>query len=165
MRLTPIIALAATAIGAPAAAATFMDHSTIDAQVAQFTGAAVGTQGGARLPVDRRLRLAQCEMPLALEWYGNKRDTVLVRCPEANGWRIFVPVVSAPVGAPAQDIVARGEVVSITVSGRGFTLSRQGEALEAGSVGEWIRVRPVGTRDEPIRVQVLQPGRVGMDLP
>ncbi len=165
MRLTPLVALAAAAAAVPAAAATFMDHSAIDAQVAQFTGAAVGTQGGARLPVDRRLRLAQCANSLALEWYGNARETVLVRCPDANGWRIFVPVVGGMAGAPAQDVVVRGEVVSVAITGRGFTLSRQGEAMEAGAVGEWIRVRPVGTRDEPIRAQVLQPGRVGMDLP
>lgn len=167
MRLIPLAALAAAAAfgAAPAAASDFMNHAAIDQEVSRFTGAAIGAQGGARNPVDRRLKLASCQSSLALEWYGNAQDTVLVRCPDAGGWRIFVPLTGGHAAAPAQDVVARGEVVSIAVSGRGFTLSRQGEAMEAGAVGEWIRVRPAGTRDEPIRVQVLQPGRVGMDLP
>lgn len=166
MRLITFAALAAaTAFGAPAAAAAdFMDHAAIDREVSRFTGATIGAQGGARAPVDRRLKLATCQSSLALEWYGNAQDTVLVRCPDASGWRIFVPLVGGRAGAPAQDVVVRGEVVSIAVNGRGFTLSRQGEAMEAGAIGEWIRVRPAGTRDDPIRVQVLRPGRVGMDL-
>lgn len=167
MRLIPLAAVAAATALEPtaAAASTFMDHAAIDQEVSRFTGAAIGTQGGARTPVDRRLKLASCQSSLALEWYGNAQDTVLVRCPDAGGWRIFVPLTGGQAAAPAQDVVSRGEVVSIAVSGRGFTLSRQGEAMEAGAIGEWIRVRPAGTREEPIRAQVLQPGRVGMDLP
>ena len=166
MRLIPLLVSAAVLAGAaPAAAAGFTDPAEIDRAVAAFTGAAMGTEGGARLPVDRRLKLARCNAGLALEWYGRSQDTVLVRCPVAGGWRLFVPVESGPAAAPAQDVVARGEAVSIAVRGRGFTLSRQGEALEAGAVGEWIRVRPVGTKRDTIRARVLQPGKVGMELP
>jgi len=169
MRLTSFLAFSALAAAgaAPAAAAGFADPSEIDRAVAQFTGAAIGSQGGARLPVDRRLKLARCATPLALEWYGRGQDTVLVRCPVAGGWRLFVPIERAPAAAAtaAQEVIARGERVSIDVRGKGFTLSRQGEALEAGAIGEWIRVRPVGTKTDPIRARVLQPGKVGMDLP
>lgn len=165
------VAAAALVASAPLAAAGFADPASIDQAVAQFTGASIGSPGGARSPVDRRLRLAQCPAPFALEWYGRTRDTVLVRCPEADGWRIFVPLnsggatqsgSSASSGAEA---VTRGEVVSITVRGSGFTLTRQGEAMEGGAVGEWIRVRPVDKRSDPLRAQVLRPGLVGMQLP
>ena len=96
------------------------------------------------------------------------RDTVLVRCPEAGGWRIFVPLAAgashgAAVAGP--DVVSRGEMVTITVRGAGFSLSRQGEAMEGGAVGEWIRVRPVDKKADPLRAQVLRPGLVGMELP
>lgn len=165
MRMTSLLACAALAVAAPAFAAGFASPEEIDGAVARFTGAAIGTEGGARLPVDRRLKLARCEAPLALEWYGRARDTVLVRCPVSGGWRLFVPIESAAAPARQEPVVARGEAVAIVVRGKGFTLSRQGEAMEQGAVGQWIRVRPAGTRDDPVRVRVLEPGKVGMDLP
>lgn len=166
MRLIPAAILAgALAAGAPALAAGFHDLASIDREVARFTGAPIGTTGGARLPVDRRLKLSQCPTPLALEWYGSTNRTVLVRCPVADGWRLFVPVTAGLTPAKAEPVVARGEAVSIAVQGRGFTVSRQGEALEAGAVGEWIRVRPAGEKRNTIRARVIQPGRVGIDLP
>ncbi len=167
MRMISLLAGAAIlAAGAPAAAAGFADPAEIDQAVARFTGATTGAEGGARLPVDRRLKLAQCSAPLALEWYGRHRDTVLVRCPVASGWRLFVPVEAhIAEAAPKQAVVARGESVAIVVQGKGFTLSRKGEALEGGAVGEWIRVRPAGTRTDPVRLRIIEPGKVGMDLP
>ena len=164
------LALAVAALpraAAPAVAASFADPAAIDRAVAQFTGAEIGAPGGARTPVDRRLKLARCPS-FALEWYGKSRDTVLVRCPEAGGWRIFVPLAAgashgAAVAGP--DVVSRGEMVTITVRGAGFSLSRQGEAMEGGAVGEWIRVRPVDKKADPLRAQVLRPGLVGMELP
>jgi flagella basal body P-ring formation protein FlgA len=166
MRLIPMLASAAAlGMAAPVSAAGFADPAEIDRVVAEFTGAPTGSQGGARLPVDRRLKLSLCQAPLALEWYGRTRDTVLVRCPVSGGWRIFVPVETGPAAAKAEKVVARGEGVSIAVQGRGFVLSRQGEALESGAVGEWIRVRPAGTKRDTIRARILQPGKVGMELP
>jgi flagella basal body P-ring formation protein FlgA len=165
--MIPLLAGAALLVaGAPAVAAGFADPVEIDQAVARFTGASAGAEGGARLPVDRRLKLARCDAPLALEWYGRQRDTVLVRCPVAGGWRLFVPVESTVVAAaPREAAVARGDSVSIVVQGKGFTLSRKGEALEGGAVGEWIRVRPAGTRSDPVRLRIVEPGKVGMDLP
>jgi flagellar basal body P-ring formation protein FlgA len=166
MRLIPA-AILAGALGAavPALAAGFHDLASIDREVARFTGAPQGTEGGARLPVDRRLKLTLCPMPLALEWYGSANRTVLVRCPVAGGWRLFVPVTAGQAAARAEPVIARGEAVSIAVQGSGFTVSRQGEALEGGAVGEWIRVRPAGDKRNTIRARVIQPGRVGVDLP
>jgi flagella basal body P-ring formation protein FlgA len=158
-------ALGALAAAIPAVAAGFHDPASIDRQVAQFTGAPTGGEGGARLPVDRRLKLSQCPMPLALEWYGSSNRTVLVRCPIAGGWRLFVPVAGGSGGTSSEPVVARGEMVSIAIQGSGFTVTRNGEALEEGAVGEWIRVRPAGDKRDPIRARVIQPGRVGIDLP
>ena len=49
--------------------------------------------------------------------------------------------------------------------GRGFTLNRQGSAVEDGAQGEWIKVRASGERTETLRAMVLSPGQVGIDLP
>lgn len=158
-------AVALCAASMPAAAAEFADPAEIDRAVAQFTGVDVGAPGGARSPVDRRLRLGRCAAPFALDWYGKGRDTVLVRCPDAGGWRIFVPLASGGSQQAGPDAVGRGEMVTISIHGRGFTLSRQGEALEGGAVGEWIRVRAVDKKADPLRAQVIRPGVVGMELP
>ena len=160
-----VAALALLGAAAPALAAGFADPAAIDRAVADFTGSAIGAPGGARTPVDRRLRLAACGSGLAVEWYGRTRDTVLVRCPEQGGWRLFVPLTSGASQQGGADVVSRGEMVTITVRGSGFTLSRQGEALEAGAVGEWIRVKPANKGGEPLRAQVVRPGVVGMELP
>lgn len=164
---TKIAATVVALLGGPTAAlaAGFADPATIDRAVAEFTGAEIGAPGGARMPVDRRLRLATCGTGLALEWYGRVRDTVLVRCPEQGGWRLFVPLASGRAEQATADVVSRGDMVTVTVRGPGFTLSRQGEALEAGALGEWIRVRPVTKGADPLRAQVLRPGMVGMELP
>ncbi len=156
--------------------ASFADPAAIDAEVAAFTGAPLGTPGGARSPVDRRLRMARCPEPLALGWHGRRADMVRVECAALAGWQLFVPVntVAGAAGAasaaarPAAPSVARGQVVTIAVEGRGFTVTQQGEALEAGAVGEWIRVRPDGTaagrNREDIRARIDNPGRVVIPL-
>ena len=38
-------------------------------------------------------------------------------------------------------------------------VQQSGEAMEAGAQGEWIRVRPSGTR-ETLRARIEEPGRV-----
>ena len=162
---TKLAVAALLASATPALASGFADPVTIDRAVAEFTGAAIGAPGGARSPVDRRLRLAACGSALALEWYGRARDTVLVRCPQQGGWRLFVPLAAGATAQGGPDVVGRGEMVTITVRGSGFTLSRQGEALEAGAIGEWIRVKPADKRSEALRAQVVRPGLVGMELP
>ncbi len=151
-----------------AAAAAFADLDAIDRQVAGFTGAPARAQGGASLPIDRRLRLRVCGSPLALSWRGERRDTVVAECPDAGGWRLFLPVnaaASAPSGPPA---VSRGDAVTISVSGDGFAVNQPGEALESGPVGAWVRVRPAAggkSGGEPIRARVIRAGLVGVPLP
>lgn len=171
-RLAPLTAaalLAAVPATAPASASAPMDPAAIDRAVMEFTGAGIGQPGGARLPVDRRMRLNACGAPLQLEWYGAGRDSVQVRCPDA-GWRIYVAVARGAQGGggeqgPGEVVVSRGETVSIVVEGGGFSLSRQAVALEEGAIGQWIRVRPnQDTKADPVRAQVVRPGQVAVRL-
>jgi flagella basal body P-ring formation protein FlgA len=140
----------------------FHDLVAIDAAIAAFTGAGIGVPGGANLPVDRRMRLAKCFSPLDLSWYGNRQDNVLVQCPDAGGWRLFIAVSgnTRPGAAPsAPPAVARGEAITIAVAGEGFSVTQSGEAMEAGPVGAWIRVR-TNAKATPIRAQITRPGLV-----
>lgn len=148
-----------------AAAAPFADLAAIDRQVAEFTGAPAGAQGGAQMPLDRRLRLKPCTAPLSLAWRGERRETVVAACPDAGGWRLFVPVRAAAQSAAAPPAINRGDAVTIAVTGGGFSVSQPGEALDAGPVGGWIRVRGLNAKGQPMRAQVLRPGLVGVPLP
>ncbi len=174
-KLTLLAASALALATSPAAAQTsgFADLAAIDAEVSAFTGAPVGTPGGARHPVDRRLRLAACPDALSLNWHGRAADMVRVECNAHSRWRIFVPVnaaVASMAAAPSRDssrsampMVERGQVLTITIQGRGFSVSQQGEALEEGSIGDWIRVRPEGNR-EAVRARIDTPGRATIPL-
>lgn len=156
-----------------AGAIPFADLDTIDRQVARFTGAEIGAQGGAIQPVDRRLRLRRCASSLGLAWRSAQRDTVVIRCGDAGGWRLYVPVqsralTSGATSASTQPSVNRGDAVTIAAQGRGFTVSRQGEALETGINGAWIRVRPVTAKrfaEDPVRARIVRPGLVSVQLP
>ncbi|MBF9151979.1 flagella basal body P-ring formation protein FlgA [Novosphingobium jiangmenense] len=155
-------ALFATAPAAPASAQSspFHDLVAIDRAVTAFTGAGIGEPGGATLPVDRRLRLAACRSPLSLDWQGSRQDTVLVQCPDAGGWRLFVATSgSARQMAAAPPAIARGEAVTISVAGDGFSVAQSGEAMESGAVGAWIRVR-TSARATPLRARIERPGLV-----
>jgi flagella basal body P-ring formation protein FlgA len=166
MKLMPaaLILPAAFLLMAPARAhaAGFADPALIDAEVMRFTGLPTGTSGGAAQPVDRRLKLAACANPLSLGWYAGRRDTVLVQCPGLGGWRLFVPVLQGAPGAAEGPAVLRGEAVTIAVSGEGFSVSQPGEALEAGAVGAWIRVRTASAGAQPLRARIVRPGLVAV---
>jgi flagella basal body P-ring formation protein FlgA len=155
---------------APAASAAnpFADLAAIDAQVAAFTGHAIGQTGGASTAVDRRLRLNACRSPLALSWRAGRRETVLVECPDLGSWRLFVPVRAAEVSTGLASVaVARGEQVTVAVVGEGFSISQPGEAMDSGGVGEWIRVRGVknGTpQGDAMRAMIIRPGTVEVQL-
>lgn len=166
MKLRLTLALAALAAGTtPAMAQPFADLDAIDRQVAAFIGVNPAQAAGAFAPVDRRLRLNACARPLSLAWNGNRRETVLVQCPVAGGWKLYVPIfmASAGIAITAPPVVMKGDAVTVTVKGQGFSVSQSGEALDAGAIGEWIRVK-VG-KDGEVRAQILRPGAVGMDLP
>lgn len=153
--------------GAAASVATaqsggFYDLASIDRTVSAFTGAGIGQPGGASLPVDRRMRLAPCFGALVTTWYGTRQDNVLVQCPDPGGWRLFVAVSGngrQDAASALPPAVARGEALTIAVEGDGFTVSQAGEAMEAGPVGAWIRVR-TGGKATPIRARIARPGLV-----
>lgn len=147
----------------PALASNFQDLAGIDSAVVRFTGAQIGQAGGAQLPVDRQMRLAACQQPLALDWYGSTQTAVRVTCP--GSWRIFVPLLQAPRAAviePQLPVVERNDLLRVEAGGAGFRVARQGEALEDGRVGESIRVKiDDGTyRGRIVNAQVVESGRV-----
>ena len=150
-----------------AAAASFADLAALDAAVVRFAGAPIGAEGGAMLPLDRRLRLKPCHAPAALSWRGERRETIVLECPDAGGWRLFVPVrtSASAAGLAAPPVVNRGDAVTIAVAGEGFSVSQPGEAMEPGPVGSWIRVRSLGARTQPMRAQVIRPGLVAVPMP
>ena len=150
---------------APALAQAIADLDAVDRAVAQFTGAPLGQPGGAAMPVDRRLRLAPCRVPLALAWQGMRRESVAVQCPMPGGWKLYVPLAGAGSAALQSDAITRGDAVTVTVMGQGFAVSQSGEALESGPVGAWIKVRTGGSGAPVLRARVLRPGAVGIDLP
>ena len=156
-------------VPSPAAAqgAGFADLPQIDREVAVFAGHEIGQQGGAVTLVDRRLRLARCHSPLALSWRLPRRDTIIVECPDPGSWHLFVPIRAGD-NAPMAVAVARGEGVMIAVTGDGFTVSQSGEAMDAGALGDWIRVRAVrdgSPKGEPMRAKIVRPGQVELELP
>lgn len=162
-----LLAIVASGTGA------YADLEAIDRQVAAFTGAPIGAVGGAMTPLDRRLRLDRCRTTLALSWRSPVKDSVLVQCADTGGWRLFVPVRTAPPASfqpevRVPDAINRGDALSIAVTGEGFTVSQPGEALEAGPVGSWIRVRPLTARrgsGQEMRAQIVRPGLVRVPLP
>lgn len=132
--------------------------AAIDRAVADFAGTEIGEIGGARLPADHRLRLAACEAPLGVAWHGRARSVVRVDCAGPQSWRIFVAMHAAPqTEAAAQNVVSRGDPITVIVRGEGFSVQQSAEALDAGAVGDWIAVR-TARRAEPIRARIERPG-------
>ena len=148
--------------------AGFADLDGIDRQVAAFTGAPAGQPGGAASRVDRRLRLNPCAAPLSLTWRTPRRESVVVQCTDAGGWRLFVPITAAAAGMAIVPVVNRGDALTIAVNGDGFSVSQPGEAMESGAVGSWIRVRTLKATAKPgtdmMRAQVIRPGLVTVPL-
>lgn len=170
----PLMALSlaplALVSSAGAQAQAIQDLNEIDVLVAATMGAGIGEPGGARAPVDRRLKLKAC--PVALEVTGPDLGAAAVRCPTL-GWRIRVPLdlaaereqaVAARPGqgrAPAGqgvEAVKRGEPILLTVDRPMFSLSRVMIADKDGRVGEVIPVRD-DPKGKPIFVRIVEPGR------
>lgn len=143
--------------------AGFVDLDDTDRQVAAFVAAS--SPSASAQPLDRRLHLAPCPVALTIGWFGTEHRAVLVQCPVSGiNWRVYVPVSNAAPailasGDPgAAPIVQRGDEVTVIVTGEGFSISRSAEALEAGTRGQWIKVR--GPGGEPLRARITSPGQV-----
>ncbi|MEM1051696.1 MAG: flagella basal body P-ring formation protein FlgA [Pseudomonadota bacterium] len=135
----------------------YIDPVEIDQAIEAFTGAGIGELGGARLPADRRLRLAACDAPLGVKWHGRAQTIVRVDCPNPDGWRIFVATSSVKPAPDIPKVVARGDPITVLVRGRGFSVQQSAEAMEAGAIGDWIAVR-TERRADAIRVRIERPG-------
>lgn len=167
-RKLSILIAAAAALPTPALAA-MADLAQIDRQVALFTGAPQGAVGGAVLPVDRRLRLVACNSPLTIGWHTARKESVVVQCPDAGSWRLFVPVTPAQQAsaAPEAPAVTPNEAVTVSVIGEGFAVSQPGIALDKGAVGAWVRVKMISggqPRGDAMRAQVVRPGLVKIPM-
>ncbi len=137
------------------------DPAAIDRAVAAFTGAGIGTPGGARMASDPRLQLAACGAPLAVAWHTPARTAVAVACPGPTPWRVFVAILpaqgTAAAAARPAPAVKRGDAITILVRGRGFSVQQPGEAMEAGAVGDWIEVR-TARKAQGLRARIERPG-------
>ncbi len=160
------------------AAVSFQNTPTLDRSVAAFTGHAVGEEGGARAPVDARLRLASCPT-VALSWRTPAQDAVVIACsgPDADrSWRLFVPVrravsvaagaspaaappVMAPVGVKAAPVIRRGDPVLIEAAKDGFSITREGVAQGDAAPGARVAIRVEGT-PAPVQAVAVANGRV-----
>ncbi|PAX08361.1 flagella basal body P-ring formation protein FlgA [Sphingomonas lenta] len=165
--MLPLLLLAGTA--------AFQNTAALDRSVAAFTGHAVGEEGGARAPVDPRLKLAACPT-VALSWRSPTQDAVVVAC-SGPDWRIFVPVKrSAPVAAAATapavgratpagraddrlaPVIRRGDPVVIEAGTAGFTISREGVAMGDAAPGGRFMVRVADAR-APVQAVAVEGGR------
>lgn len=162
-----IFALAALLIAAPAHAAGFQDTGALDRAVAGFTGRPIGAEGGARTPVDARLKLAQCPT-VALAWRTDAHDAVVVTC-SGPEWRVFVPVIrSAPLAgaaAPAlaaqpkaEPVIRRGDPVLVEADADGFSIAREGVAMGDAAPGARLAVK-VDDAKGPVQAVAVASGR------
>ncbi|MDB5677901.1 flagella basal body P-ring formation protein FlgA [Sphingomonas bacterium] len=165
-----IVTLAVLVAATPAAAQTFQSTAMIDKAVAGFTGRAIGEDGGARTPVDTRLKLTSCAM-VTMNWRTPAHDSVVVACPDPE-WRIFVPVRMAapavvepsplaPVAAPAAKpviVIKRGDPVSVTAGTEGFSVERDGIAVNDAPVGGRVLIK-VQDGKPPIQAIATEPGK------
>ncbi|HXH16948.1 MAG TPA: flagella basal body P-ring formation protein FlgA [Sphingomonas sp.] len=152
-------------------AASFQDTAALDASVAAFTGRPTGAEGGARTPVDARLRLATCPT-VSLSWRSEQHDAVVVSC-TGPAWRIFVPVIR-PAGAPAAvsstfatsfappikaaPVIKRGDPIVIEAGTEGFSISREGVAMGDAAPGGRFMVKVDATRT-PVQAIAVEAGR------
>ena len=156
-------------LAAPLAAAGFQDVAALDRAVADFTEVAIGRVGGARAPVDARLKLATCAT-VSLAWRTPAHDAVVVRC-SGPEWRIFVPVLMPPtaaVAAPAAaaavpvaslaPVIRRNDPVTIEAGTGGFSITREGIALGDAAPGARFLVRVDGGKG-PVQATALGAGR------
>ena len=164
------LTLAAIVAATPAAAQSFQSTTLIDKAVAGFTGRAIGDDGGARTPVDTRLKLTTCGM-VTLNWRTPAHDSVVVACPDPE-WRIYVPVRIAapaivaasplasapPAAAKPAIVIKRGDPVSVAAGSDGFAVTRDGIAVNDAAAGQRLLIK-VQDGKPPIQAVAVEPGK------
>lgn len=71
--------------------------------------------------------------------------------------------VLTPTAIAVSKVIKRGESVSILAETKGITIRAKGKALEAGGIGDIIRVKNLNSKRE-IEARVTGPGQVKVDL-
>lgn len=166
-----LLAIVAAPLGATAPRA-FQDTAALDRAVAAFAGKGVGEEGGARTPVDPRLKLAACPM-VSMAWRSDAHDAVVVTCTGPD-WRMFVPVklgTPAPKGAaplvitPNEAVamkpvyvIRRGDPVTISAGSAGFSITRDGVATSDAVAGGRFLIK-VDEARAPIQAVAIAQGR------
>ena len=97
MRLTALLCLL---LALPVQAADFQSVASIRAAALSTLDPATEAEAS----VDAGLRLPACPAPLQARATGNR--TVEVACPQAGGWKLFVPVTVRPSGAVSRRLTA-----------------------------------------------------------
>lgn len=165
-----MLRLAALPLLLAAAPASFQNVALLDQAVQNFTGRPIGAEGGARTPVDARLKLAACPM-VSLNWMSDAHEAVVVSC-TAPAWKIYVPVISAPRPAPAAaapparamatlaaaPVIKRGDPVTVSASASGFNITREGVALGDAAPGARFLVDMTGNR-KGVQAVAIAPGQ------
>ena len=165
-----MIAILLPALAASASPGGFQSTETLDRLVEQFAGAPIGVTGGARAPVDKRLKLAACDAP-QLSWRSAAEDAVVIRCQGPQQWRVFVPVIALPrPAAPAvaamktpaavkpAAVIKRGDPVVIEAGAPGFSITRDGTAMADAVAGGRVLVK-VDDKRPPVAAIAVEPGR------
>lgn len=165
-----MIAILLTAAAASASPVAFQSTDMLDRLVEQFAGAPIGMEGGARAPVDKRLRLAACDAP-QLSWRSAAEDAVVIRCQGPQQWRVFVPVNALPkpvmpavaaMPAPAVvkplTVIKRGDPVLIEAGAPGFSITREGVAVADAAAGARVMIK-VDDKRPPVAAIAIEPGR------
>lgn len=155
------------AFTATAQAATFQDIPALQARLSAALGAGVGEPGGPAVPIDRRLKLAQCPQTVAID--PPAMGAVALRCASLN-WRIRVPLArlaAMPAASArmvkADPVVRRGDPVDLVAEQAGFSVSIAAVAQEDGAPGSRIRVRADGDgkpQGQIVFAEVIDAGRV-----
>jgi flagellar basal body P-ring formation protein FlgA len=162
--------IAALLLAAAAAGAGFQDTDALDRAVATFTARPIGSEGGARAPVDARLRLAACPM-VAMSWRTEAHDAVVIAC-AGPSWRLFVPVIAPPrvagavaprtaaavVPVRADPVIRRGDAVTIEAGSDGFAITREGVAISDAAPGARVMIK-VDDAPRPVQAVAVEAGR------
>lgn len=126
------------------AASPFEDTAQLDRQVSDYLNAKVGEAGGARAPIDSKLKLKRC--PISVQISHTNRDSLMVSCP-SSGWRIFVPLgkgssVRSRGSLDKEEIVVRrNQPLTLVVKRPSFSISYSVIAQKNGRIGDYIPVR------------------------
>jgi flagella basal body P-ring formation protein FlgA len=149
----------------------FQSTEALDRLVEQFAGAPIGQEGGARAPVDKRLKLTPCADP-QLSWRSNAEDAVVIRCAGPQQWRLFVPVIALPRPAVAEAptrmaaaavikpdfVIKRGDPILVEAGAPGFSITREGIAASDAAAGARVSIK-VDDKRPPIAAIAVSPGR------